>query len=150
MKTTNKQEDKMIDSKILLTYKDDDGEYQIESVWASREGDFYQIKNIPFFAKNVALDDIVSVKEDGGALYFKELIRASGHSVVQLIILNGNEVTKVGRELENLGCTWEGGNIKNWISADIPENISYDIVKKYLDEGEKRLRWSYREACLAQ
>jgi hypothetical protein len=141
---------KMSDSKILLTYKDAKGEYQIESVWASRKGDYYEINNIPFFAKNIALGDLVSVEEDEGALYFKELIKASGHSVVQLIILNGNDITQIGSELEKLGCTWEESNIRNWISVDIPQNVSYTFVKKYLDKGEKEERWSYREACLAQ
>jgi hypothetical protein len=140
----------MSDSKILLTYKDDEGEYQIESVWASRKGDYYEINNIPFFAKNIALGDLVSVEEDEGALYFKELIKASGHSVVQLIILNGNDVTQIGKELEKLGCTWEESNIRNWISIDIPKNVSYHLVRNHLDEGEKEGRWSYREACLAQ
>ena len=139
----------MSDSKILLTYKDDEGQYQIESVWASKEGDYYKINNIPFFAINIALDDIVSVDEDEGALYFKKLIKSSGHSAVQLIILNGYDVAGIGKELEDLGCTWEGSHIKNCIAVDVPKDISYDIVRKYLDKGERAGRWSYREACLA-
>lgn len=139
----------MSDSKILLTYKDDQGEIQIESVWATKEGEYYRINNIPFFATNIALNDLVSVEKDHDALYFDELIEASGHSAIQLLIFNENEVMEVGKELEKLGCTWEGSHIKNLISVDIPINVSYTIVKDFLDKGEKEERWSYKEACLS-
>jgi hypothetical protein len=136
-------------SKILLTYKDEQGAYQVESVWATKEGAYYRINNIPFFAASVALNDLVSAEKDGNALYFDALIEASGHSVIQMIIFNEDEVMKIGKELEKLGCTWEGSHIKNLISIDIPKNISYFILKEYLDKGEAEERWSYREACLA-
>lgn len=139
----------MSDSKILLTYKDDEGGYKIESVWATKEGFYYRINNIPFFATNVALDDLVSAEEDDGALYFESLIEPSGHSAVQMIIFDENEVMKIGRELEELGCTWEGSHIKTLISIDVPKEIPYHKVKEYLDRGEHEGRWSYKEACLA-
>src|ERR1700761_1953400 len=113
----------MSDSKILLTYKDDEGGYKTESVWATKEGSYYRINNIPFFATNVALDDLVSAEEDNGALYFESLIEPSGHSAVQMIIFDENEVMKIGRELEELGCTWEGSHIKTLISIDVPKEI---------------------------
>jgi hypothetical protein len=140
---------KMNKSKILLTYKDDDGSYKIESVWAIKEGDYYRINNIPFFATNVALNDLVSAEEDDGALYFDKLIDPSGHSAVQMIIFDDKEVMQVRKELERLGGTWEGSHIKNLISIDIPNGISYVTVKQYLDNGEKDGRWSYKEACLS-
>lgn len=139
----------MSDSKILLTYKNEEGGYQIESVWATKEGEYYRINNIPFFATNVALNDLVSAEKDGDALYFDALIQASGHSTLQMFIFNEDEVMKVGKELEGYGCTWEGSHIKNLISIDVPEHFSYILIKEYLDKGEKEERWTYKEACLA-
>lgn len=139
----------MSDSKILLTYKDDEGNYQVESVWATKQGGFYRINNIPFLAANVALDDLVSVEKDDNALYFDELIEASGHSTIQMIIFDGDELLQIGKELESLGCTWEGSHIKTLIAIDVPKEIDYVDVKNYLDKGEKEERWSYKEACLA-
>jgi Domain of unknown function (DUF4265) len=139
----------MSDSKILLTYKDDDGSYKVESVWATKEGDYYRINNIPFLATNIALNDVVSAEEDDGALYFDKLIEPSGHSAVQMVIYDEKEVMQIGKELEQLGCTWEGSHIKTLISIDIPKEVSYTAVKQYLDKGEKDGRWSYKEACLA-
>ncbi len=138
----------MSDSKILLTYKDDDNNYQIESVWATKEGLYYRINNIPFFASNIALNDIVDVEEEGGALYFDKLIEASGHTTIQMVIFKKENLPVIGEKLELLGCTWEGSHLDNLISIDVPKNISYDIVKSYLDEGEIKELWSYKEACL--
>jgi|SRR5690242_4819006 hypothetical protein len=139
----------MNDSKVLLTYEDQEGNYKIESVWAKRAGDYYIINNIPFFASNIALGDIVSVTKDDGALYFEELINPSGDSTVQIIFLNVNDKKIVEKKLENFGCTWEGSHLKNLIAVDIPKEVSYPIVKEYLDKGEKENKWSYREACLS-
>ena|SRR5438552_2202881 len=139
----------MSDSKILLTYKDDEGNYQIESVWATKQGNYYEINNIPFFAPNIALGDVVSAEEDGGVLYFEELIKPSGHSTIQIIFFNEDDVKRVEKDLEKLGCTWEGSHIKTLIAVDIPKDVPYSTVKEYLDKGEKENRWSYKEACLS-
>lgn len=139
----------MSDSKILLTYKDNKGDYQIESVWATKQGDYYRINNIPFLASNIALDDLVSVELDEGGLYFDQIIKPSGHSTIQMIIFKEQDVLAIGKELEVLGCTWEGSHIKTLIAIDVPKETSYSFIKQYLDKGEDENRWSYKEACLA-
>jgi hypothetical protein len=140
----------MSDSKILLTFKDDKGNYQTESVWATKQGEYYRIDNIPFLAPNIAFHDIVSVEEDDGVLYFDDLVKASHHSTIQMIIFDEGEVALVGKELEDIQCTWEGSHIKNLIAIDVPKEVPYLIVKEYLDKGENENRWSYKEACLGQ
>lgn len=139
----------MSDSKILLTYRDEDGNYQVESVWATKEGQYYRINNIPFLAPNLALDDLVEAEEDNGTLYFEKLIEPSGHSVIQMIIFDESEIMTIGKELEQFGCTWEGSHKKKLISIDVPKQVSYTVVKQYLDQGEEGGRWTYKEACLA-
>ncbi|MBK6840597.1 MAG: DUF4265 domain-containing protein [Bacteroidetes bacterium] len=109
---------------MLLVY-DDEGTYKIESVWATKVGENYKIVNIPFFAKNLALGDIVSVEKDNGDLYFDTLIEPSGNSVVRLMIFDENNVESVGADLVKLGCGWEGSHIKNLITVNIPkENLT--------------------------
>jgi hypothetical protein len=133
--------------KILLTYKEDEA-YKIESVWATKINENYRIDNIPFFAKNIALGDIISVEDDNGELYFDRLIEASGNSVVRLVIFDEKEVDNIGNELVKLGCGWEGSHIKSLISVNIPKDVSYKKVKEYLDLGEQKKVFEYQEACL--
>lgn len=135
--------------KILLIYTDlEDNSPKIESVWATKIGDNYRIDNIPFFAKNIAYGDIIKVENDDGSLYFERLLIPSGNSVIQMVIFDEQEVNIIGNELVNLGCDWEGSHIKNYIAIHIPKEVSYDIVKLYLEEGTKNKRWDFREACL--
>lgn len=136
-----------MNEKVLLVYQDID-EYKIESVWASKSGDYYRIENIPFFAKNVAFGDIVSVEDEDGALYFDSLIEASGHSVVRIIMFHENDFSDVTKSIEAMGCSWEGSHIKTLISVDIPPEISYDKVKAYLEKSRAEGRFDYQEVCL--
>lgn len=144
-----KEQTKMSDSKVLLTYKDDEGKYQVESVWATKQGDYYRIDNIPFFAPNIALGDLVGVEKDEGELHFDKLVQPSGHSTIQMVIFEESKVLQVGSELVKLGCTWEGSHIKKLISVDVPKDIDYSVIKNYLDKGENEKHWSYKESCLA-
>lgn len=139
----------MSDSKILFTFKNEDGNFQVESVWATKQGKYYKIDNIPFLVSNIALGDLVSVEEDENVLHFDELIEPSGHSTIQTIIFDVNELPKFCKNIENFGCTWEGGHIKSLIAIDVPKNVDYALLKSYLDKGEEQNLWSYREACLA-
>jgi len=140
---------KMSDVKILLTYKAEDGSYQVESVWATKEGEYYRIDNIPFLAANVALYDLVTAEMDDGQLYFDELIQASGHSTIQMIIYKESELQQITSELEKLGCAWEGSHIKTLIAIDVPKDTDYSLIEEYLESGERANRWSYKEACMA-
>ncbi len=135
--------------KILLVYKDFDGNAQVESVWGERVGNNYKIINVPFFASSIAYGDIVKVEESDGVLYFDEIVSASNHSTIQMIIFNPDELERVGADLVRLGCDWEGSHLKGYISVDIPDTVLYENVKKYLEEGQNKKRWDYKEACLS-
>lgn len=137
----------MMNNKIFLVYKDGN-EYKVESVWATKVGEFYRIDNIPFFAKNIASGDIVSVENDEGQLYFDELIQASGNSVVRIVFFDEKNIPQVTKELEKMGCNWEGSHSSNLISVDIPKSVSYESVKSYLIKGRQDGLFDYQEACL--
>lgn len=135
--------------KIHLVYKDSEENFCIESLWAEKAGDYYKIVNTPFFAGNIAYGDIISVEEDDDELFFDALIAPSGHSTIQMIIHDTNEVKEIGEDLIVLGCDWEGSHLAGYISVDVPESVTYSPLKKYLEDGLLAKRWDFREACLA-
>lgn len=60
-----------MENKVILTYYDIEGNIAEEKLWIQPlDNNEYQIKNIPFFAPNVAYDDKISVEEEDGYLYF--------------------------------------------------------------------------------
>lgn len=137
-------------TKVILVYKDVEGRIAEESVWAEKiENGYYRIDNIPFYAPNLAFNDIIAIEEDEGVFYFDDLIKSSGHSTVQIILFKENESNEVLSKLENLGCKWEGMKNQSYYSIDIPPNINYSSVKLFLDEQFEKGILDYKESCLA-
>lgn len=48
--TSNKRREKLLDSKLVLPYRNDAGEIHGETVLAKKEGNYYRIKSIPVHA----------------------------------------------------------------------------------------------------
>jgi len=135
--------------KILFEYEDYNGQYAIESAWANKVGENYQLENILFYAFNYSFGDILEVENREGELYVVNLVRGSGHSTVRIIFYNKDDISSTLKELVKMGCDYEGSNISALVSVDIPPEVRYDIVKEYLENGEQNNKWSYEEACLA-
>lgn len=56
--------------KVVLVFKNND-RIEEEAIWAEKmEDGHYKVDNIPFYAPNLALNDVFSVEEDEGILYF--------------------------------------------------------------------------------
>jgi hypothetical protein len=134
--------------KILFVYEEDK-EYKIESLWAKNIDGNYKIDNVPFFINNIANGDIVSIEKDGDELYFEDLIKTSGNSTIQLVILGDLSKKEVGLQFEKLNCNWEGSHLPKYLSIDIPRNVEYKEVENLLKDGSFKNIWDYKEACLS-
>jgi hypothetical protein len=101
---------------VVALEKDDYPPADHENLWAVPMGEgCFRIDNIPFFAKSIALGDIVSaVPDEQGLLQFKEVVRPSGHSTPRLIIFDEAQVSSVLEQFTRLGCTSERSHIPGW------------------------------------
>jgi hypothetical protein len=140
---------KEIDYKIKLVYHDLGGNLATEGVLASKEGKYYRVKNIPFFAPNLAYNDLISVENDEGELFFDSLIEASGHTTLQIIFFKQEFVDQVTEDLVQFNCDWEGSHVKEYISVDVPKTVNYSDVRKYLNQKFEEGILDFTEACLA-
>lgn len=96
----------MKNKKVTLTYYDVEGNVAEEKLWIEPlSSDEYKIKNIPFFAPNIAYDDIIKVEEDENTLYFDEIVKTSEHGTVQIVFFKDEFVNKTIKEIELLGCS---------------------------------------------
>lgn len=139
----------MLDSKLILPYKDDEGIIRGEAVLATKEGNYYRIKSIPAHASKIALYDLISTRTREGVLYFHKIIESSGRSVIQMIVFRGQQTKAVEKDLEQFGCMWRLGDDKHLIAFDVPKHVPYGPIKDWLEQGERERRWGYREACLS-
>jgi hypothetical protein len=139
----------MLDSKVILPYKFDEGIIRGEKVLATKEGNYYRIKSIPVCASKIALYDLIGTRKREGVLYFLKIIESSGRSVIQMIVFRDRQIKATGKDLEQFGCLWRQSDNKHLIAFDVPKHMPYGPIKAWLDQGEQEQRWGYREACLS-
>ena len=135
--------------KILFSFEEN-GSMHVEGIWAVPVADGYKVDNIPFYVREVAYEDVISVDIDtDGALHFKALVTASGHSTVRLWFANEEDVIGVRESLRNMGCSSEV-DLARLVAVDIPPSIPYERIRVYLDKLESEAVLEYEEACLGQ
>lgn len=138
--------------KVIFELEKDEDDYppaDSEGLWARPlGGGLFQLDNVPFFAKGVACEDVVSATNVGGELLFQKVVRPSGHATLRIIVYEEGDVADVQALLEKHGCAVERSHVPGLLSVDVPPTVSLDTLKPMLDEGETEERWGYEEACL--
>jgi len=136
-------------SKLRFRFQNVAGEDETETMWVIRRGDGYEIDNIPFYVKELALGDVVDARPDAsGILWYSKLIRPSGHSTIHLWFSNEKEVESAREELRQMGCASEVSDLPRLVAVDVPPDVPYEKVKTFLEQGENAGRFEYQEACL--
>jgi hypothetical protein len=142
--------------KIIVPLEQDEDGYppvSSERIWALETSKgHYKLDNIPFFARELALGDIVSaVPEEGadeGILRYQQVIEPSGHSTFRVLVYDETQVQEVCSLLERLGCGTEQSHLSRLVAIDIPPTVSLETVRQALEPGRAQERWDYEEACL--
>jgi hypothetical protein len=136
-------------SKLRFRFQNAASEDEIETMWAIKRDDGYEIDNIPFYVKELALGDVVDARPDAsGALWYSELIRPSGHSTIHLWFSREEDVESIREVLRQLGCASEVSDLPRLVAVDVPPDVSYEKIKAFLEQGEDAGRFEYQEACL--
>lgn len=136
-------------TKLRFRYEDSQGQDETETMWSIAREDGFEIDNIPFYVTGLALGDIVDVEPDiDGVLWYSRLVRSNGHSTIQILFDKEDDIGPVCGELERVGCSWEGSDIRRLVAVDVPPTVSYSIVRDFLDEKERAGVLEYQEACL--
>lgn len=135
--------------KLRFRFENAEGAEETESLWAIKREEGYELDNIPFYAQEVALGDLVSAQPDAhGALWYSGLVRPGGHSTLQLWFKSPEEVESVREALRQRGCASELSDLPRLVAVDVPPQVPYEHVKTFLDQGEQAGRFEYQEACL--
>lgn len=139
-------------TKILFRVPGDSARaFEVESMWGEPVSNGYRLDNIPFYAKEIALEDIVSAEPDAdGALWFSQLVEESGHSTVQIWFEEGVDVQSYRDQLLALGCPSELSDLPRLIAVDVPPSVSYAAIRGFLDREHHAGKLDYQEACIAR
>jgi hypothetical protein len=134
---------------VALVYLEEtEPSYQIELVDTIQVERGYQLTSIPFFAKHVALLDIISVETEEGIHYFEEIVAKSGHSVIRVLVTTEQTLAHLMDGMQQLGAKAFRYNTSSLVAFDVPAQVAYDPIQQFLTQGEVQGRWEYQEACL--
>jgi len=78
-----------------------------EAVWCDSEGSAYRLKNVPFFIKGLAVNNVFGAGLDpvNGHIFEFELLESSNHSLVWVINNTQAEIDPFLSQFRNLGCS---------------------------------------------
>lgn len=129
------------DAKVLFRIPSNDlesDEADIETLWAVSLGnERYKLDNLPYFAYSVSWEDIVYAPfdEDEGFPTFQKVLEKSGNRTIRLFFekpyAKNNSTYDTMKELENLGCSYEGAS-KKFFCLTIPSKANFEEVANYL------------------
>lgn len=132
--------------------RDEDGypPADFEWVWAKPCGtNIYEIDNIPFFAKCLAIGDKVEAVENSqGELCYKSHCGYSKHSTLRVIVFDSKNVPDLRKALGMLGCLSELSHLPRLIAVDLPQQVNITEVRRMLDIGQSQGLWEVEEACV--
>jgi hypothetical protein len=119
----------------------------VETLWSIDLGDgSYELNNIPFFAKEVSLGDVVEVDEMTSPPTFVRVIRRGGHATLRVIVFDAQSVQHARRALVDLGATTELSHLPRLFAIDVPPAASLAAIRAFLAEGAAAVRWDWEES----
>lgn len=130
-------------------------EETIETMWAvviDKEKGLYKLDSIPFYAPNVAADDIIHAEfdEDQERLTYRQTVEASGNSTVQVVILDsGTDTNEIREMFDSIGCSSEKYS-EGYFVIDVPSSLNYLAVQNKLTELQNAGILDYAESCLSK
>lgn len=119
-----------------------------ETLWAERVGERrFRLRNVPFFAFGVALEDVVSATMSEGFFEFEEVSLRGGHSTYRIITkANAADAAfqRMWRQMEQLGCTYEQGP-GHLRAIDVLPQADIHKIYEFLEDGERDGIWEFEE-----
>ena len=118
-----------------------------ERLWAEPLGnDRFRIRNSPFYAYGISLEDIVLGTEEEGQIVFRRVVIRSGHSTYRLYLrphdLSAPSFVQAWTPLQTLGCSFEEGLV---LAVDVPPSTDIHAAYALLEAGEAAGVWAFEE-----
>jgi len=127
-----------------------------EGLWAvPLGGDTYRIDNTPWFARDVAADDVFLAEPDAdGRLWARERLRWSGNCTIRVVPFRGGPLAGSQQAVLDvfvpLGAVGEGfGSGLNIVALTIPLGADLAGIKRTLQQGQADGSWAYEEGCIS-
>lgn len=120
-------------------------DYQAEALWAEPlGGDRYLLRSSPFLAFELAVEDVVEARPQGGELRLVRVLERGGGACYRLHCPRGPDAVADRLEaLEEMEVTAEIDG--EWVALDVPPHADLEEVYALLAEGEDVGAWTFEE-----
>jgi hypothetical protein len=122
----------------------------VESVWVEDLGNGrYKVENVPFFARQVTLGDVVSAELDfEGNRWFSEVSDSGGGSLLRAVLFQDEVLPVVSTRLTSIGCEIEYIAAHKILAIHVGALASLGQVQAYLREQSDLGTLDYEEPLL--
>lgn len=132
--------------------RDEDGypPFESEAVWAvALPTGNYRIDNIPFYAYDLALGDVVKATEDptNRLLRFDAIMEVSSNNTIRMAIPEPGRMKAVQDELRKMGCESEVIGVEGLISVNIPGERLVEAIA-FVEQGADADIWGWEEGVI--
>ena len=136
---------------IIPLEVDEDGypPFASERIWASETADgLYSVDNIPFYARRIALGDLVAVERVDDAIYFRNVVQPSENSTVRVVFLDKGQKCSFENGLRAIDCDWEGDQDRGLLAINVPSAAHHRALMGLIERcgGEESV--DYEESAL--
>lgn len=143
--------------KVLFDLENDGDGYppvahELLNVSCLANGD-YQIKNAPFFVRNISYHDVIRAKKSSieNQLEFIGVVKESTFTSISIIIFDQKLDVFLMELLDGLNCVIEFGEFKQYriLAVAIPETADYMKLRIQLEKLEDDDKMSFEELAVA-
>ena len=119
-----------------------------ESIWGEKKGKNKAIlRNVPFFACNVALGDLIEFSTKNNEHVFICVREPSSNSTVHCFCFNPPLMATVKATLLTAGCTIEIGPIPEYLAINVPSVHAANCIKALMVEHAASESLSFQVSC---
>lgn len=144
--------DSSLQKVIFRLERDEDGfpPVEMETLWVRACAEKSQgiLDSIPFFADDVALNDVVELDRHGDEIWYRNVVTEGGHTTTRVYSSDPDVLARLREDLLQLGCRSERSQKFGLLAVDVPPSVDYREVVSFLKGGEDRGQWEYFEGVV--
>ena len=108
----------------LFQDEDDWPPFSVESIWSAKlESHVYRLNNVPYFAKNISIGDVIRTQEIDEQEWFLEVQKESANSTVHVFCFDKVKRDNLQTWAKLNHCTWEYAFKQQYIALSIPPDV---------------------------
>jgi hypothetical protein len=125
---------------FLLNYRDSSGSVRSEAIWGIRQGEYMQVRNIPFFHPYVALDDLVKISRINDFLQYNGIFKRSDKRDIKVYTEGSKSMVKLMKHLQKVPCLYETYTRDETciFSISLREKTEYFKLIRHLGKAEQK------------